>query len=171
MLLPMLILSLSHSPSFPIPIPIPMPIPSWAHSCSYPVGPEAGAGIWYQGGADCQQFRCSITNTTYILCLQELIQQAALKRPALLKPLQQGVSTYLSAVTGAEGQGRLLVSKGQGVWEWGVDLPAAATLLQGLTLAADPDLPRGVHLIPASFKADLPNKYALLSLLGLLAAS
>lgn len=96
--------------------------------------------------------------------MQELIQQAALKRPALLKPLQQGMATYLSAVTGTEGQGRLLISKGQGAWDWVVDMPAAATLLQGLTLAADPDLPKGVHLIPASFKADLPNKYALLDL-------
>ena len=90
--------------------------------------------------------------------MQELIEQAAQKRPALLKPLQHGMATYLSAVTGTEGQGRLLVSKGQGVWEWGVDLPAAATLVQGLTLAADPNLPKGVHLIPASFKADLPYK-------------
>ena len=90
--------------------------------------------------------------------MQELIEQAAQKRPALLRPLQNGMATYLSVVTGAEKQGRLLVSKGQGVWGWGVDLPAAATLVQGLTLAADPNLPRGVHLIPASFKADLPHK-------------
>ncbi|KAL3135934.1 hypothetical protein ABBQ32_006979 [Trebouxia sp. C0010 RCD-2024] len=93
---------------------------------------------------------------------KELIEQAAQKRPSLLKPLQHGMATYLSAVTGAEGQGRLLVSRRQGVWEWGMDLPAAATLLQGLTLAADPNLPRGAQLIPASFQADLPHK--LLSL-------
>lgn len=91
--------------------------------------------------------------------MQEFIEQAAKKRPSLLQPLQQGMATYLSAVTGAEGQGRLLVSRGQGVWEWGMDLPAAATLLQGLTLAANPNLPRGAHLIPASFQADLPHKY------------
>ena len=86
------------------------------------------------------------------------MEQAAQKRSSLLRPLQQGMATYLSAVTGAKGQGRLLVSRGQGVWEWGMDLPAAATLLQGLTLAADPNLPRGVQLIPASFQAELPQK-------------
>ena len=108
------------------------------------------------GGDNTSSSFCFLT--LLILCMQELIEQAAQKRPALLKPLQHGMATYLSAVTGAEGQGRLLVSKGQGVWGWGVDLPAAATLVQGLTLAADPNLPKGVHLIPASFKADLPHK-------------
>lgn len=74
----------------------------------------------------------------------------------MLPHLQRGVAQYLSAVIGTEGQGKLLVSN-QGNWEWGVDLPAAATLLQGLTLAADLK-PTGQSLIPASFKADLPQR-------------
>lgn len=86
------------------------------------------------------------------------MEQAAEKRPGLMRPLQQGMAAYLSAVTGAEGQGRLLVAKGQGVWKWGVDLPAAAILLQGLTLAADLKLPKGIDLVPPTFRANLPLK-------------
>ena len=89
--------------------------------------------------------------------MQELIEQAAQVRPGILKPLQKSMTHYLSRVIGTEGQGRLLVPK-QGCWEWGVDLPAAATLLQGLTLAADTKLPRGLSLIPAAFKVDLPQR-------------
>ncbi len=91
------------------------------------------------------------------LNLQELIEQAAQVRPGILQPLQEGMAHYLTSVTGTEGKGRLLVSK-QGSWESGVDPPAAATLLQGLTLAAELKLPKGVSLIPASFRADLPQR-------------
>ena len=95
-----------------------------------------------------------------MLCLfhvQELIEEAVQVWPKMLPHLQRGIGQYLSAVIGTEGQGKLLVSN-QGSWEWGVDLPAAATLLQGLTLAADLKLPKGQSLIPASFKADLPQR-------------
>ena len=76
----------------------------------------------------------------------------------MLPPLQNGLASYLASVTGTEGQGKLLLSR-QGCWEWGVDLPAAATLLQGLTLAADLKLPTGLALLPPSFKADLPQRW------------
>ncbi len=91
------------------------------------------------------------------LCVQELIEEAAQVWPDMLPHLQRGIAQCLSAVIGTEGQGKLLVSN-QGNWEWGVGLPAAATLLQGLTLAADLRLPQGQSLIPASFKADLPQR-------------
>ena len=89
--------------------------------------------------------------------MQSVIQLAAQARPATLQPLQQGISTYLSNATGTEGGRCLLVSKGT-EWQWGVDLPAAATFLQGLTVAADTSLPDGLSLISASFKSDLPNR-------------
>lgn len=96
-----------------------------------------------------------------LFCVQELIEQAAQVRPSMLPPLQEGLASYLASVTGTEGQGKLLLSR-QGCWEWGVDLPAAATLLQGLTLAADLKLPTGVALLPPSFKADLPQRWVCL---------
>ena len=95
--------------------------------------------------------------------MQAVIQLSARAKPGMLKPLQQGIATYLSAVTGAEGFNgnengrRLLVSKGN-EWEWGLDLSAAATFLQGLTLAADTTLPDGLSLIPASFKSNLRHR-------------
>ena len=91
------------------------------------------------------------------LHVQELIEEAAQVWPDMLPHLQRGIALYLSAVIGTEGQGKLLFSH-QGNWEWGVDLPAAATLLQGLTLAADSKLPKKQSLIPASFKAALPQR-------------
>ena len=97
---------------------------------------------------------------TIMLCslhVQELIEEAAQVWPDMLSHLQRGIAQYLSAVIGTEGQGKLLVSN-HGNWEWGVDLPAAATLLQGLTLAADLKLPKGQSLIPTSFKTDLPQR-------------
>ncbi|DBA87792.1 TPA: hypothetical protein ACH3X1_004789 [Trebouxia sp. C0004] len=93
---------------------------------------------------------------------KELIEEAAQVWPGMLPHLQRGIGRYLSAVIGTEGQGTLLVSD-RGDWEWGVDLPAAATLLQGLTLAADLKLPQGQSLIPASFKADLPQRFLFLA--------
>lgn len=85
----------------------------------------------------------------------------------MLPPLQNGLASYLASVTGTEGQGKLLLSR-QGCWEWGVDLPAAATLLQGLTLAADLKLPTGLALLPPSFKADLPQRWVCLCWVHLL---
>lgn len=90
--------------------------------------------------------------------LQEVIQQVCKVQPDQLPALQAELRDYLDAVIGPQGQGRLLVSQGQGSWEWGADLAAAARLLQGLTLAADVVLPAGQALIPHQYKQELPQR-------------
>ena len=95
-----------------------------------------------------------------LVLLQDVIQQVGQQRPEQLPALLSSLEMYLHAVIGPQGQGRLLVSRGQGSWEWGADLAAAARLLQGLTLAADVVLPKGQALIPLQYKKELPQRWA-----------
>lgn len=98
-----------------------------------------------------------------LVLLQDVIQQVGQQRPEQLAALLSSLEMYLHAVIGPQGQGRLLVSRGQGIWEWGADMAAAARLLQGLTLAADVVLPKAQTLIPLQYKNELPQRWATYS--------
>lgn len=92
------------------------------------------------------------------VAVQDVIQHLGQLDSNHISALQERLADYLNTVIGPEGQGRLLVSHGKGSWQWGRDLAAAASLIQGLTLAADAKLPQGHALVPPQFKADLPDR-------------
>ena len=96
--------------------------------------------------------------STRAVLLQDVIQHIGQQHPEQLPALLSCLEGYLHAVIGPQQQGRLLVSHGQGSWEWGADLAAAARLLQGLTLAADVALPEGQALIPPQYQKELPQR-------------
>ncbi|KAK9829312.1 hypothetical protein WJX72_005143 [[Myrmecia] bisecta] len=99
---------------------------------------------------------------TLALHAKELLEAAATSEPALLQSLRTALDEYLSPLLSGSGSGRLLISK-DGVWEWGLDLPAAAALLHGLTLVAELKVDATLALMPASVKASLPAKFLTLA--------